>query len=353
MPAAHRHRFDPARRARRPIPARLARARIPAAGAAAARTARLAVTHGGNNSVTESVGYGVPLLVLPFSTDQFAGAAAIERVGHRPGPRPERRDRRRARRCAHRGARPRGHAAAAARSQHDQAERPGPAIAYELLTDPRARHELTHGDWVALGGTVALHECRVGLVTASPARTSRGVVQGVDPALVPHRRPTEQGAVCEVPRRVLEPPAAEPLVLTAVARPRARRGHVDARARADHQLVFALLRRRSGAQLRVAGAAQPAVLGVGQVHESARARGGDGRAQRRGFRQRVGVAYDDDLVGVGGGDAEVAAGREHEDVVVGVDGLDRELGQSAVRTSRARIRTPARAREPAARARSP
>lgn len=43
--------------------------------------ARLAVTHGGNNSVTEAVGQGVPLVVLPFSTDQFAGAAAIERVG--------------------------------------------------------------------------------------------------------------------------------------------------------------------------------------------------------------------------------------------------------------------------------
>ncbi|NYF17873.1 UDP:flavonoid glycosyltransferase YjiC (YdhE family) [Microbacterium sp. AK009] len=45
-------------------------------GAAAA-----AVTHGGNNSVTEAVGQGVPLVVLPFSTDQFAGAAAIERTG--------------------------------------------------------------------------------------------------------------------------------------------------------------------------------------------------------------------------------------------------------------------------------
>lgn len=41
--------------------------------------AATAVTHGGNNSVTEAVGAGVPLLVLPFSTDQFAGAAAIER----------------------------------------------------------------------------------------------------------------------------------------------------------------------------------------------------------------------------------------------------------------------------------
>jgi UDP:flavonoid glycosyltransferase YjiC (YdhE family) len=43
--------------------------------------ARAAVTHGGNNSVTEGVGSGVPLLVLPFSTDQFAGAAALERTG--------------------------------------------------------------------------------------------------------------------------------------------------------------------------------------------------------------------------------------------------------------------------------
>ncbi|GIJ74860.1 nucleotide disphospho-sugar-binding domain-containing protein [Virgisporangium ochraceum] len=40
--------------------------------------AALAVTHGGNNSVTEALNRGVPLLVLPFSTDQFAAAAAIE-----------------------------------------------------------------------------------------------------------------------------------------------------------------------------------------------------------------------------------------------------------------------------------
>ncbi|KAB7745347.1 glycosyltransferase [Nostocoides sp. F2B08] len=45
------------------------------------RHASLGVTHGGNNSVTEALTAGVPLLVLPLSTDQFAGAAALERTG--------------------------------------------------------------------------------------------------------------------------------------------------------------------------------------------------------------------------------------------------------------------------------
>lgn len=38
------------------------------------------IHHGGNGSVTEAATAGVPTIVLPFSTDQFAGAAAIERT---------------------------------------------------------------------------------------------------------------------------------------------------------------------------------------------------------------------------------------------------------------------------------
>jgi zeaxanthin glucosyltransferase len=40
--------------------------------------AALAIGHGGNNSITEALHFGVPMLLLPFSTDQFAGAAAVE-----------------------------------------------------------------------------------------------------------------------------------------------------------------------------------------------------------------------------------------------------------------------------------
>jgi zeaxanthin glucosyltransferase len=61
-----------------PLPADwLVRASLPQV--ALLEQARLLITHGGNNSITEALHFGVPLLVLPFSTDQFDGAAAIER----------------------------------------------------------------------------------------------------------------------------------------------------------------------------------------------------------------------------------------------------------------------------------
>lgn len=44
--------------------------------------ATAAVTHAGNNSAAEALVAGVPMLALPFSTDQFAIAADLEREGH-------------------------------------------------------------------------------------------------------------------------------------------------------------------------------------------------------------------------------------------------------------------------------
>ncbi len=43
------------------------------------RSVDLVVCHGGNNTVTEALWAGVPLLVAPFSTDQFAGAEDVRR----------------------------------------------------------------------------------------------------------------------------------------------------------------------------------------------------------------------------------------------------------------------------------
>lgn len=45
------------------------------------RGADLAIHHGGNNSVQESLAAGVRQLVVPMSTDQFANAADLERTG--------------------------------------------------------------------------------------------------------------------------------------------------------------------------------------------------------------------------------------------------------------------------------
>ena len=40
----------------------------------------LVISHGGNNTVTEALWAGVPLLVCPFSSDQFAGAEDVRRA---------------------------------------------------------------------------------------------------------------------------------------------------------------------------------------------------------------------------------------------------------------------------------
>lgn len=99
----------------------------------------LCVTHGGNNSVTEALTAGVPLLVLPLSTDQFVGAAAVEDAGFGEALDPN-------------AATPRDLAEAAARLldldpeparrlaalSRDLRDSPGALVAYTALTTPSA-----------------------------------------------------------------------------------------------------------------------------------------------------------------------------------------------------------------------
>jgi hypothetical protein len=48
---------------------------------AALEACDVVVCHGGNNTVTEALTAGVPVLAAPFSTDQFAGAEDLRRAG--------------------------------------------------------------------------------------------------------------------------------------------------------------------------------------------------------------------------------------------------------------------------------
>ena len=48
---------------------------------AALEVSDVVVCHGGNNTVTEALTAGLPVLAAPFSTDQFAGAEALRRAG--------------------------------------------------------------------------------------------------------------------------------------------------------------------------------------------------------------------------------------------------------------------------------
>jgi UDP:flavonoid glycosyltransferase YjiC (YdhE family) len=48
---------------------------------AALRACDVVVCHGGNNTVMEALAAGLPVVALPFSTDQFAVAADVEAAG--------------------------------------------------------------------------------------------------------------------------------------------------------------------------------------------------------------------------------------------------------------------------------
>ena len=313
--------------------------------------ARLAVTHGGNNSVTEAIGQGVPLLVLPFSTDQFAGAAAIERtgIGRALDPNAATVDELAAALAAVRDSvgMP---AAAVDRPRTGRAPRPGDRL--RAADRPRARDQLSHRDRVALRGAIALHERRVGVVARTRPHLG-GVVQGVHPALVPHRRLTEQGAVREVPRGVLEPPAAEALVLTAVRAPRcaawSRTRPSTRRSRARGRTPRPA-RPRAAARRRCGPASGTRCRAGGPVRSCARRRPPRAAARaraacRRRTRRRPRRGRRRRCRGCGRRRARRRRRRCRRSA--------RRTRAGGGRTSRARIRTPARARAPAARARSP
>ena len=110
----------------------------------------LVVTHGGNNSVTEALTAGSPLLVLPFSTDQFAGAAAVIVADVGEALDPNRATVAELREAAARLLQPSAATRQSLLAVHRSlTENPGPARAFRALTTTRslrAEEEVGSGD---------------------------------------------------------------------------------------------------------------------------------------------------------------------------------------------------------------
>jgi zeaxanthin glucosyltransferase len=106
------------------------------------RQAAAAVTHGGNNSVTEALTCGVPLVSLPFSTDQFAGAAALEAAGLGPSLDPNAAGPARLREAVESVLDPSSAASSAARRLAGRLGRvPGPRRAVAAMTGTATTHD--------------------------------------------------------------------------------------------------------------------------------------------------------------------------------------------------------------------